>query len=208
MSAACHAPTANVTDPAYRRVLMIALAINAVMFVVEIIAGIGAQSQSLKADALDFFGDSANYAVSLFVLAKSLRWRASAALAKGIAMAAFGAWIGYEVVRHLIAGTVPAASTMGLIGVLALAANVWVAVMLYRWRAGDSNMRSVWLCSRNDAIGNIAVVAAAGGVFALDAGWPDLAVASLMAGLALWAAVQIIAAAIVELRIDDRRAAG
>ena len=208
MSAACHAPPANVTDPAYRRVLMAALAINALMFVVEIIAGIGAQSQSLKADALDFFGDSVNYALSLFVLAKSLRWRASAALAKGIAMAAFGVWIGYEVVRHLLAGTVPAATTMGLIGVLALVANVWVAVMLYRWRAGDSNMRSVWLCSRNDAIGNLGVVAAAGGVFALGEGWPDLVVASLMAGLALWAAGQIIAAAIVELRVDDSRAPG
>lgn len=199
MSASCHAP-GPATDPAYRRVLVLALLINAAMFGVEIVAGIGAQSQALKADALDFFGDAANYAVSLFVLGRSLRWRASAALVKGMAMGLFGLWVSYEVVRHLIAGTVPEAATMGVVGALALAANVWVAVMLWRWRAGDSNMRSVWLCSRNDAIGNLAVLAAAVAVGVAGSGWPDLAVASLMAGLALWSAWQVIAAAVAELR--------
>ena len=206
MSAACHATATAAADPAYRRVLITALAINAVMFVVELAAGIGAQSQSLKADALDFFGDAANYALSLFVLSKAVRWRASAALLKGIGMAGFGLWVGYEVVRHLLAETVPAAATMGGIGLLALAANVWVAVMLFRWRAGDANMRSVWLCSRNDAVGNIGVMLAALAVYVTRSGWPDLVVATLMAALALWSSGQVIAAAVSELRADEARA--
>ena len=206
MSAGCHAP-GPATDPAYRRVLVFALLINAAMFGIEFAAGFSAQSQALKADALDFFGDAANYAVSLFVLARSLRWRASAALVKGVAMGLFGLWVSYEVVRHLVAGTVPEAATMGIVGVLALAANVWVAVMLWRWRAGDSNMRSVWLCSRNDAIGNLAVLAAAAAVGIAGSGWPDLAVAALMAGLALWSSGQVIAAAVAELRSRDAAAA-
>ncbi len=202
MSASCHTPDPGVADPTYRRVLIIALLVNAIMFAVELGAGIGAQSQSLKADALDFFGDAMNYALSLFVLSRNLRWRASIALLKGAAMAVFGLWVGYEVLRHLIAGTVPGAGTMGAIGLLALMANVWVALMLYRWREGDSNMRSVWLCSRNDAIGNVGVMIAAAAVWMSGDGWPDLVVASLMAGLALWSAGQILAAAIAELRAN------
>jgi Co/Zn/Cd efflux system component len=206
MSANCHTPVSSAADPAYRRVLILALLINAIMFAIELGAGIGAQSQALKADALDFFGDAMNYALSLFVLARSLRWRASTALVKGVAMAAFGLWVGYEVLRHLLAGTIPDASTMGLVGLLALVANAWVAVMLYRWRAGDSNMRSVWLCSRNDAIGNVAVMIAAAAVWVSGDGWPDLIVAALMAGLALWSAGQVIAAALSELRAGEAQA--
>lgn len=205
---ACCPPTGPTNAPGYRRVLIYALVINTVMFAVELGAGFSAQSQALKADALDFFGDAANYALSLFVLSRSLRWRASAALAKGVAMGLFGLWIGYEVIRHLLAGTVPEAATMGAIGVLALAANVWVAAMLWRWRAGDSNMRSVWLCSRNDAIGNMGVLVAALAVGIAGAGWPDLMVASLMAGLALWSSAQVIGASLTELRAGDSVPAG
>ncbi|MBZ0325867.1 MAG: cation transporter [Alphaproteobacteria bacterium] len=203
MSAACDAHGcdggAPVTTRVGRRVLWIVLVLNAVMFVVEGGAGLAADSLALQADALDFLGDSVTYAVSLFVLGMSLRWRASAGLAKGLAMGALGLWVlGTGVDRALHPG-LPSAPVMGSVAALALVVNLVSAALLFRFRGGESNIRSIWLCSRNDAIGNLAVFAAAGGVFATDTAWPDLAVAAVMAGLWLAAAVQIVRLALSEL---------
>ncbi|MFZ4534570.1 MAG: cation transporter [Alsobacter sp.] len=187
-------------SPAYRRILWIALAVNLAMFGVEIGAGLAAKSASLLADSLDFLGDAANYGISLFVLGMALKWRARASLVKAASMGAFGLWVAVTTVQHAMAGTVPVAPVMGAIGALAFAANLGVAALLYRWREGDSNMRSVWLCTRNDAIGNLAVLVAAAGVFGSGTGWPDYLVAAIMSGLALWGAVQVLLHARVELR--------
>lgn len=187
-------------DRGWRRVLWIALAINAAMFAVEMVAGVTAGSASLKADALDFLGDAANYAISLGVAGMALVWRARAALAKGLSIFVFGLWVMGSTVWMAMQGAVPRAETMGVVGVLALIANLTCAVMLWRHRTGDANRRSVWICSRNDAIGNIAVVAAAIGVFGTGTGWPDIAVAAIMAVLALTGGWQIIAHARQELR--------
>jgi len=184
----------------YRRVLWAALAINTAMFVIELGAGLQAGSVSLLADAVDFFGDAVNYGISLLVLGLALTWRARAALFKGLTMGAFGVFVLGWAVWSAAAGTVPDPVTMGAIGALALTANVAVAVMLYAWRDGDANMRSVWLCSRNDAVGNVAVMAAALGVFGTGSAWPDLIVAAVMGVLALTAARSIIQQARAELR--------
>lgn len=181
-------------------VLWIALLLNAGMFVVELGAGLTAGSTSLLADSADFLGDAANYGLALAVLPLALVWRARAALMKGITMGLFGLWVGAMVIRHLIDGTVPEPATMGVIGAAALAVNILCTILLFRFRKGDSNMRAVWICSRNDALGNVAVLLAASGVFATGAAWPDLAVATLMAGLALWGAVQVVIQARQELR--------
>lgn len=178
-------------DPRWRRVLWIALLINAAMFGVEIVAGVAADSRALQADALDFLGDSANYAISLGVAGMALSWRARAALLKAATMLAFGLWVFGSALWGFVHGTAPDAEAMGIIGALALVANVVVALMLYRYRTGDANMRSVWVCSRNDAIGNLAVMAAALGVFGTGQGWPDLAVAAIMAGLAIWGSIDV-----------------
>ncbi|MHA1600606.1 MAG: cation transporter [Alphaproteobacteria bacterium] len=183
-----------------RRLLWIVLVINAVMFVVEAASGWQAESLALQADALDFLGDSANYAIALFVLTRSVRWRAGSALAKGFVMVGFGVFLVGASVYHAMAGSAPEASVMGTIGLLALFANVVSAVLLFRFRAGDANLRAVWLCSRNDAIGNLAVIAAAGGVFLSGTAWPDLAVGLGMAALAVWAGASIIRQARGELR--------
>lgn len=199
-----HVDSCCAPDPAqfagFRRVLWVVLAINFAMFVIEAGAGIGAQSVSLQADALDFLGDSANYAISLFVLGMGARWRTGAALIKGVAMGVFGLWVIGATLWSLIYEGRPSAVVMGSVGVLALAANVVSAYLLYRFREGDANMRSVWLCSRNDAIGNLAVVAAASGVFATGSNWPDLGVAAIMAGLALFASARVIVLATREWR--------
>ncbi len=187
-------------SPAWRRALWIALAVNAAMFAGEIIAGVAAGSASLQADALDFLGDSANYAISLGVAGLGLAWRARAALLKGWGLLALGTWVLGSTVWHVYAGTLPRANVMGAVGILALIANTAVALILYRFRTGDSNMRSVWICSRNDAIGNIAVVAAAAGVFGTGTGYPDLIVAVVMAGLGIAGGWQIIRQARGELR--------
>lgn len=186
-------------DPMWRRVLWIALVANAAMFIVEMVAGVAADSRSLQADALDFFGDAANYAISLGVAAMALTWRARAALVKAATMLAFGAWVIGYAIYGLIAGAAPEPGTMGLVGALALATNVIVALMLFRFRKGDANMRSVWICSRNDAIGNLAVLGAALGVFGTGQAWPDLLVASIMAVLAFWGSAEVIAQARSEL---------
>ncbi len=191
--------TNQLITPRYRKILWIALIINLAMFVVEIVSGWNANSVSLLADAIDFFGDAMNYGISLAVLSMSLMWRARAALFKGFTMGAFGIFVLASAVWSYMNGQVPEPYTMGAIGLLALIANVSVAVMLYAYREGDANMRSVWLCSRNDAIGNVAVMIAALGVFGSGSAWPDLLVAAIMAILGLSAAVQVIKKAMSEI---------
>ena len=186
-------------NPRWRRVLWIALTVNAAMFVVEMVAGVAADSRSLQADALDFFGDAANYAISLGVAGMALAWRARAALVKATSMLAFGIWVIGYAIYGLMEGANPEPATMGVVGTLALTTNVIVALMLFRFRKGDANMRSVWICSRNDAIGNIAVLGAALGVFGTGDAWPDLLVASIMAGLALWGSAEVFGQARREL---------
>jgi len=188
----CHTPTAS-ADPRYRRILWIALFVNAAMFVVELGAGLSSGSASLLADAIDFLGDAANYGVSLLVLAMALQWRARAALLKGASMLAFGVFVIGRVAWGAWQGITPEALTMGSVGLLALAANVGVALLLYAWRDGDANMRGVWLCTRNDALSNVAVMLAALGVFGTGRNWPDLVVAGVMAALAIsggWSVVR------------------
>lgn len=187
-------------NPAYRRVLWLVLAINAGMFLVEIAAGVAAGSASLQADALDFFGDAANYAISLFVVGMALRYRAMAALAKGGSMGLFGLWVIGTAAWHALHGTLPNAATMGAVGFLALAANAASFGLLWAHRSGDANMRSAWICTRNDVIGNLAVLLAAAGVFGTGTGWPDIVVAAIMAGLALQGASSVIRQSLGELR--------
>lgn len=198
-ASACGNTTA-LNDPRWRRALWIALALNLGMFGVEMVAGYFSESRSLQADALDFLGDGANYAISLMVAGMALVWRARSALAKGLTLFGFGGWVLGTAIVALIGGTVPKAETMGIVGSLALAVNVGVALMLYKFRSGDANMRSVWICSRNDAIGNIAVMIAAVGVFQTNSAWPDLTVAGLLAILAISGGLQIVLHAANDLR--------
>ncbi|MDZ4277190.1 MAG: cation transporter [Erythrobacter sp.] len=191
---------ATLNDPRWRRALWIALGVNAGMFAVEMAAGAAADSRALQADALDFLGDAANYAISLLVAGMALAWRARAALAKGLTLIGLSGWVMITAVVAALGGTAPQPELMGIIGALALAANAGVAIMLYRFRTGDANMRSVWICSRNDAIGNIAVMAAALGVFGTGTAWPDLIVAALLAVLGISGGIQIVEQARLELR--------
>ena len=189
----CCAPPSPSADPAYRRILWIALLLNAAMFAIEVAGSVRSGSVSLLADAIDFLGDAANYALSLAVLSLAIAWRARASLLKAASMAAFGIFVLGRALWSLLEGRVPEPLTMVAIAALALAVNVFVAALLYRYRTGDSNMRSVWICSRNDALGNIAVGAAAFGVFGTGRAWPDLVVACAMATLALtgaWSVMQ------------------
>ena len=207
MSAHCcnpHDPGADAraNSPRYRKILWIALAVNLAMFGVEVGAGLRSGSVALLADAIDFFGDAANYGVTLAVLSMGLVWRARAAWLKGASMLAFGVFVLVQAGWVVTHGGTPHAFTMGAIGLLALLANVGVATMLYAYREGDANMRSVWLCSRNDAIGNLAVMLAALGVFGTGSAWPDLAVATVMASLALWSGWTVVQQARRELRLD------
>lgn len=197
--AAC-GTTATLNDPRWRRALWIALGVNAGMFAVEMAAGAAADSRALQADALDFLGDAANYAISLLVAGMALAWRARAALAKGLTLIGLSGWVMITAVLAALGGAAPEPELMGIIGALALAANAGVAIMLYRFRTGDANMRSVWICSRNDAIGNIAVMAAALGVFGTGTAWPDLIVAALLALLGISGGIQIVQQARLELR--------
>ena len=194
-------PVASIANlPRYRRVLWVALLLNLAMFAIELLAGIQAGSLSLLADAIDFAGDALNYGVSLAVLASALAWRARAAVVKALSMMGFGVYVLGSAVWALWHGRAPDAFTMGVVAVLALAVNVSVAALLYAFREGDANMRSVWLCSRNDAIGNAAVLLAALGVFGTGSAWPDLAVAGLMAALALQGGWAVLRQARMELR--------
>ncbi len=194
-------------DTAWRCVLWIALAVNLCMFTVEVTAGVSARSAALRADALDFLGDAANYAISLGVAGLALRWRARAALLKGASLLALGLWVIGSTAWMAVSGTLPAPETMGVVGVLALAANVSCALLLWSNRGGDANRSSVWICSRNDAIGNVAVVAAALGVFGTGAAWPDLLVAVVLAGLGVSGGWQIVVKARRELLADPARKA-
>ena len=196
--AAC-GTTATLNDPRWRRALWIALGVNAGMFAVEMAAGAAADSRALQADALDFLGDAANYAISLLVAGMALAWRARAALAKGLTLIGLSGWVLITAVLAALGGTAPQPELMGIIGALALAANAGVAIMLYRFRTGDANMRSVWICSRNDAIGNIAVMAAALGVFGTGTARPDLIVAAILALLGISGGIQIVQQARREL---------
>lgn len=200
-SACCSSTTPQTGDsPGWRRALWIALGVNAAFFAVEIVAGIAAGSAALQADALDFFGDSANYAISLGAVGMALAWRARAAMIKGGTLVVFALWVLGSTIWHALSGAPPQAMVMGGLGIAALIANGAVALMLYRFRSGDANMRSVWICSRNDAIGNLAVLLAALGVFGTGTGWPDITVAAIMGGLGLWGGWQIVSAARQELR--------
>jgi Co/Zn/Cd efflux system component len=206
MSAHCCAPHDPDPhgDPArqatYRRVLWAALAINFGMFGVETFASFAAGSAALQADAMDFLGDSANYAISLIVVGMALRYRATAALIKGLCMGALGLSVLATIAWHLARGTTPEPLAMGVVGVAALVANGAVLALLWAHRAGDANMRSVWLCSRNDVLGNLAVLLAAFGVFGTQQGWPDIAVALVMAALGLQGAWTVTRQARAELR--------
>lgn len=190
----------------YRRALWAVIAINGGMFLVEMAAGAMAGSQALKADALDFLGDSLTYGISLAVIGMSLKVRATAALFKGVSLALMGLWVFASTIYQVLILGVPNAPVMGAIGFLALAANLTSVLILMKYRDGDANVRSVWLCSRNDAIGNVAVMAAAGGVALTGTAWPDLAVAGLMAGLFLWSAAQILVQAVRERRHGEAHA--
>lgn len=190
-------------DPSWRRDLWIALGINAGMFVAEMVAGVAGGSKALQADALDFLGDSANYAISLGVAGMAIAWRARAALLKGATLAALGLYVLAITVGAIWNGKTPQAEVMGIVGIVALIANAGVAIMLYRYHSGDANMRSVWICSRNDAIGNITVVLAAAGVFGTGTAWPDLIVAGIMAALGISGGTQIIMQARKELAREN-----
>jgi Co/Zn/Cd efflux system component len=196
----CHDDDPQRGNPAYRKVLWAVLAINAVMFAVEVAAGLAAGSASLQADALDFLGDAGNYAISLFVVGMALRYRAIAAFVKGSTMAIFGLWVLGITGWHAWHGTLPQALTMGAVGFTALAANAASFGLLWRHRSGDANMRSAWICTRNDVLGNLAVLLAALGVFGTGAGWPDVLVATIMASLALQGAFIVIQQARAELQ--------
>lgn len=192
-------------NPVFRKVLWIALLINLMMFFVEIIASHIGDSMSLQADALDFFGDAANYAISLFVLGMALHMRARASVVKGVTMGLFGLWVLGAASYRAFSGSEPEPMIMGTIALMALVANMSVAVMLYRFREGDSNMQSIWLCSRNDAIGNVAVLIAAVGVTATASRWPDLMVAMIIASLSLSAAYTILRLAFQEMRATSEK---
>jgi Co/Zn/Cd efflux system component len=203
MSAHCCTNNASAflaVDPLYRRALWAALVLNVAMFVVELGAAWTSGSVSLLADSIDFFGDAGNYAISLAVLGMAMTVRSKAALFKATCMGAFGIFVLGMAAWNLRAGVPPEAATMGIVGFVALAVNAGVALMLYRFRAGDANMRSVWICSRNDALGNVAVMLAALGVFGTGSAWPDLLVAAVMGVLALTGSWTVLRQARMELR--------
>jgi Co/Zn/Cd efflux system component len=195
-----HDHSGAAVDARYRRILWAALWINAAMFLAEVAGGVIAGSVSLLADAVDFAGDAANYGLSLAVLSMGLLWRARGALLKGCSMGVYGAFVLVMAGWNAHIGKVPESITMGAIALLALVANLAVAMMLYAFREGDANMRSVWLCTRNDAIGNLAVIFAAVGVFGTGDAWPDLIVAAVMGGLAVWSGQSVVRQALGEIR--------
>lgn len=202
VSLCCETPKFDGLSAGFKRALWIIIAINGTMFVVEMIAGFAAGSKALQADALDFLGDAATYCLTLAVVGMPLRTRALAAMVKGLSMIGLGLWIFGSTLYQVLILNVPSADVMGAVGFLALAANLFSVVILLRFREGDANVRSVWLCSRNDAIGNAAVMVAALAVWLTNSAWPDLIAAALMAALFICSAIQIIAQA-----ADERRAA-
>jgi Co/Zn/Cd efflux system component len=202
MSAPCCHDTApfDGASPRYRRVLFLVILLNAGMFLAEIVAGAVAHSMALQADAMDFAADAATYGLTLAVIGRAVRWRAGAALAKGASLAAMGCYVLAATLWHVFVARTPAPMVMGAVGAVALAVNLASALLLFRFRDGDANVRSVWLCSRNDAIGNLAVMLAALGVFGTGTAWPDLVVAGAMASLFLYSAGSILRQATREWR--------
>lgn len=203
MSGCCDDKVFEGMSDGYKRALLAVILINAVMFFVEITAGLRSGSQALLADSLDFAGDSATYTISLLVIGASLRTRAMASLFKGGSLAFIAIIILASSIYRFLGDMVPAAETMGLIGFLALFANLTSLLILMRWRDGDSNVRSVWLCSRNDAVGNVGVIIAGVVVAITGAAWPDLLVAILLATLFLRSAVSIVSQARAELKSGE-----
>lgn len=202
MSGCCEDKVFEGISPGYKRALLAVIAINATMFVVEMWAGLTSGSQALKADALDFAGDTATYTLSLLVIGASIRTRAITSLIKSASLAAIALAILITTLLRFIEGGAPEAQTMSLIALLALAANVASVFILLKWRDGDSNVRSVWLCSRNDAIGNVAVILAGILVAATASPLPDLIVALLLAGIFLRSSFAITVQATSELRTE------
>jgi Co/Zn/Cd efflux system component len=193
-------PVFDGLDPRYRRILWTVIAINGAMFLTEMIAGHLARSQALQADALDFLADTVTYGLSLAVIGASLKTRATAALLKGMSLSVMAVWVLGSTIYHAFVLGLPRAELMGGIGVLALGANLGSVLLLMRYKDGDANVRSVWLCSRNDAIGNVVLMIAALAVWGTGTAWPDLAVAALMAGIFLTSSLQILSGALAEYR--------
>jgi Co/Zn/Cd efflux system component len=204
----CHGgvPVFDGMDPRYKRILWTVIALNGLMFLTEMVAGQLAGSQALKADALDFLADTVTYGLSLAVIGATLRTRAMAALFKGLSLSLMALWVLGSTIYHTLILGLPSAELMGGIGLLALAANLASVLLLMRYKDGDANVRSVWLCSRNDAIGNVVVMVAALGVWGTSTAWPDLAVAALMAGIFCTSSVQILRQAWTEYRQESRQA--
>ncbi len=184
----------------HRKVLIVVLIINAVLFVVEAGAGLLAHSTALLADSLDMLGDSLVYGFSLYVLWRTAEWRATAAVLKGVVMATFGVGVLAEAVYKVTAAVVPVAETMGIIGLLVLLGNGLCFLLLFRHRSDDLNMRSTWLCSRNDIMANLAVLVAAAGVRIFDSGWPDILVGAAIAGLFLRSALTVLQESFAEMQ--------
>lgn len=197
-------PVFDGMDSRYRRILWTVIAVNGAMFLTEMVAGQLAGSQALKADALDFLGDTVTYGLSLAVIGASLRRRATAALFKGLSLSVMALWVFGSTVYHTLVLGLPHAEVMGAIAFLALAANLGSVVLLRPYKDGDANVRSVWLCSRNDAIGNVVVMVAALGVWGTATAWPDLIVAGIMAGIFLTSSIQILRQAWSEYREEAR----
>lgn len=195
----CRAPRFDGATGGYRRTLWLVIAINATMFGVELTSGLAAGSQALQADALDFLGDTMTYGLSLAVIGQPLVWRARAALVKGLSLSAMGLFVLASTAYRVLILSVPAAAVIGTVGLLALAANLTSVLVLARYRDGDANVRSVWLCSRNDAVANVAVIGAAIGVWATGTAWPDLIVAAIIAALFLSSSLQILRQAFAEI---------
>ncbi|MCT8633019.1 cation diffusion facilitator family transporter [Glaesserella parasuis] len=189
-------------SPKYKKALWIVLVLNLSMFFVEIVMGIKSGSTSLLSDSLDFLGDSANYLISLIVLPMALSYRAKASMVKGLTMGVFGLFILITTIYRAFYGEIPSYSEMSIVGFLALLVNVSALLILLKFRDGDSNVRSVWLCSRNDAIGNVAVILAGIAVYLFQSKYPDLIVAFILAFLALQASQEIIKRAWVELKVS------
>jgi cation diffusion facilitator family transporter len=207
MDACCEQKADEITTlrGKHKNVLVIVLIINAILFLVEAAAGLLANSTALLADSLDMLGDSLVYGFSLYVLWRSAAWKAKAALLKGAIMAVFGAGVLLEAVSKMITGVVPSAETMGIIGTLVLLGNCVCFLLLFRHRSDDLNMRSTWLCSRNDIIANGAVLVAALGVKVFDASWPDVLVGAGIAALFLRSALTVLRESFAELRIMRSR---
>ena len=203
MDACCEQKAEEITTlrGEHRKVLVVILVINAVLFVVEAIAGVLAHSTALLADSLDMLGDSLVYGFSLYVLWRSAEWKAIAAVLKGIVMAAFGVGVLAEAIYKMTVGVVPVAETMGIIGLLVLLGNGLCFLLLFRHRSDDLNLRSTWLCSRNDMIANLSVLVAAIGVKAFDASWPDIVVGAAIAALFLRSAFSVLRESFFELRL-------